>query len=408
MNLNEHVMTHSLLNDAKTNLAALISYNTVSKNSNLELINYLASRFEELGAEITILQNATGQKANLVARFGPDDEAGIVLSGHTDVVPANEDGWATSPFEIVEKGGRLFGRGTCDMKGFIACVLALAPLMATTNLSRPYYLCFSHDEEVGCLGAPSIARHLALLPVPPNLAIVGEPSKMKLITGHKGKIAIRAIVQGTSGHSSLAPFHVNAVHYAGRLLSLIEARAFRYETQGPFDPEFTVPHATLTSTKISGGVATNVTPDQCELTFELRSIGENDPELELAELVAEAAEIEAEMQSKAPNTGIKWVRLFAYPAMNDARNSNGFRSVSHLLPECAGKVSYGSEGGVFEKSGGIPSIIVGPGSIEQAHKPNEFVEVEQLEMCLQFLLRLVEDSAASNRNCFNLGLQRTV
>ncbi|MCP4822921.1 MAG: acetylornithine deacetylase [Shimia sp.] len=381
-----------LVDEAKDHLATLIAYDTVSKNSNRELIDHMASYFETLGGALTIIPDKTGQKVNLVARFGPEDRPGIVLSGHTDVVPADEDGWVTPPFEMVERDGRLYGRGSCDMKGFVACVMALANSLAATQLTKPLYLCFSYDEEVGCLGAPSIARHLAALPVPPHLAIIGEPSEMKLITGQKGKIAMRVVVKGTSGHSSFSPLHVNAVEYAGRLLALIEARAAQYASQGPFDPEFTVSHATLTTTKISGGVATNITPDRCELTFELRSIGENDPEGELTELLAQAAEIETEMQEKAPGVGFEWHRLFAYPAMNDARNSAGFRSISHLVPNYGGKVSYGSEGGVFEKTGGIPSIIVGPGSIEQAHKPNEFVAVRQIEMCLQFLSSLVHES----------------
>lgn len=393
MNRPEFNLTQLPMKEAKAFLATLIAHDTVSKNSNRELINYMAAYFEYLGAAITILPDETGQKANLIARFGPKDQPGIVLSGHTDVVPADEEGWTTPPFEMVERDSRLFGRGSCDMKGFAACVMALAPALAATQLNKPFYLCFSYDEEVGCLGAPSIARHLAALPVPPNLAIIGEPSEMKLITGQKGKIAMRVVVRGTSGHSSFAPLYVNAVEYAGRLLALIQERAARYAKQGPFDPEFTVPHATLTTTKISGGVATNITPDRCELTFELRSIGRNNPERELTELLAQAAEIEAEMQEKAHGSGFEWHRLFAYPAMNDARDSAGYKSVSHLMPGYGGKVSYGSEGGVFEKTGGIPSIIIGPGSIEQAHKPNEFVDVAQIEKCLTFLSNLVRESA---------------
>lgn len=275
------------------------------------------------------------------------------------------------------------------MKGFIACAMAVAPDMAAAQLDRPIYLCFSYDEEVGCLGAPDIARYLSDLEVPPEFAIIGEPSKMRLITGQKGKIAMRAVVKGTSGHSSLAPCHVNAVEYAGRLLNLITAQAERYATDGPFDPEFTVPHATFMTTTIAGGVATNITPDRCELTFELRSIGENDPEQEIALFLDSAKEIEAEMCAKAPDTGFEWQPLFSYPAMNDARNSRGFHAVSDLMPDYGGKVSFGSEGGVFEKIGGIPSVIVGPGSIEQAHKPNEFIEISQMETCVEFLKSLI-------------------
>jgi acetylornithine deacetylase len=379
----------SPLERAKAHLQHLISFDTVSDKSNLPSIDYLTSHLKELGAELTILPDASGEKANLVARFGPSDKPGIVLSGHTDVVPVNEGEWTTPPFEMHERDGRLYGRGSCDMKGFIACVMAIAPDMAAAQLERPFYLCFSYDEEVGCLGAPDIARYLAGLDVPPDFAIIGEPSDMQLITGQKGKIAMRAIVKGTSGHSSLAPCHVNAVEYAGRLLNLITTQAERYATEGPFDPEFTVPHATFMTTTIAGGVATNITPDRCELTYELRSIGENDPEREMAQFMEDAKQIEAEMQAKASDAGFEWQPIFSYPAMNDARNSHGFRRFSDLMPDYGGKVSFGSEGGVFEKIGGIPSVIVGPGSIKQAHKPNEFVEVSQIEICLDFLSGLV-------------------
>jgi acetylornithine deacetylase len=377
--------SHPQLETAKQHLGELISFDTVSKNSNRALIDHMAVQFGRLGAEITFLPDATGEKVNLVARFGPEGQPGVVLSGHTDVVPAEEDTWLTPPFVMQERDGRLYGRGACDMKGFAACVMAAAPAIAAADLQRPLYLCFSYDEEVGCLGAPDIARHLAALPVPPEFAIIGEPSEMKLVTGQKGKIAMRATVTGTSGHSSFSPRHVNAVEYAGRVLQLITKRAAAYETEGPFDREFTVPHATLLATMISGGVATNVTPDHCSFTFELRSIGENDPEGEMAALIESAGEINAEMQQRAPGCGIAFSRIFAYPAMNDARNSAGFRTLADLMPEYGGKVSYGSEGGVFEQIGGIPSVIVGPGSIEQAHKPNEFVEINQIENCLEFL-----------------------
>ncbi|WP_323779052.1 acetylornithine deacetylase [Leisingera sp.] len=377
--------SHPQLEQAKEHLRALIGFDTVSKNSNRALIDYMAAYLGQLGAEITLLPDATGQKVNLVARFGPEEQPGIVLSGHTDVVPADEDTWVTPPFAMDERDGRLYGRGACDMKGFAACVMAAAPAIADADLQRPLYLCFSYDEEIGCLGAPDIARHLAALPVPPEFAIIGEPSNMKLVTGQKGKIAMRAVVTGTSGHSSFSPSHVNAVEYAGQILGLITERAARYESEGPFDAEFTVPHATLLATMISGGVATNVTPEHCSFTFELRSIGENDPEGEMATLIESTAEINAEMQARTPGCGIEFQRIFAYPAMNDARNSAGFRALAGLMPAYGGKVSYGSEGGVFEQIGGIPSVIVGPGSIDQAHKPNEFVEISQIESCLEFL-----------------------
>lgn len=380
----------ALTDDAAKHLARLISFDTVSCKSNRALIDHMADYFGDLGGRITILPDETGTKANLIAAFGPEDEAGIVWSGHTDVVPADEAEWETDPFVAKIKGGKLFGRGSCDMKGFAACVMAVAPQLARAALTRPVYLCFSYDEEVGCLGAPAIAEHLAQLSVPPEFAIIGEPSMMKLITGQKGKIAMRAHVAGTAGHSSFAPQHVNAIEFASKAVERISERGTCYEEEGPFDHDFTVPHATMLVTMMQGGVATNVTPDNCELTFELRSISGMDPERDMKLLVDEITrEVTSPMEAKIPGTGIRFEKVFSYPAMGDARDTKGFQRYAALLPAWGGKVSYGSEGGVFEKLGGIPAVIVGPGSIDQAHKPNEFVEIEQLASCVQFLTNIV-------------------
>lgn len=387
---------HSDLGTAKVHLGALIGFDTVSKHSNHALIDHMAAHFNALGGDVTILLDKTGQKSNLVARFGPADVPGVVLSGHTDVVPADEDSWITPPFEMDERDNRLYGRGTCDMKGFGACVMTAAETFSKMDLKRPIWLCFSHDEEVGCLGAPAIAHYLAAQPAPPELAIIGEPSNMRLVTGQKGKIAMRAHVKGTSGHSSFAPDHVNAVEYAGRIIAMIAARAKRYGIEGPFDADFTVPHATMLTTMISGGVATNVTPDACHFTFELRSISGMDPEADMAALLAEIdTEISTEMTAKTDSCGVEWERIFAYPAMGDARHTAGFERYAGLMPNWGGKVSYGSEGGVFETIGQIPSVIIGPGSIDQAHKPNEFVDLTQLSDCLTFLDRLSDAMSAA-------------
>lgn len=387
--MKDTTMTHETLDKAKAHLGRLIGFDTTSAKSNRAIIDHMADHFAGLGADITILPDETGDKANLIARFGPEGEPGIVLSGHTDVVPARGANWKTPPFEMDERDGRLYGRGSCDMKGFAACVMAAAPGFAAATLNRPLYLCFSHDEEVGCLGAPAIARHLAALDVPPMLAVIGEPSEMKLVTGQKGKIAMRAHVRGTAGHSSFAPSHVNALEYAARIIALIQDRGRAYAETGPFDPDFTVPHATMLATTIEGGIATNVTPDRCTFTFELRSIDETRARPDMQALLAEAeTRLLPEMQAIGPETGIEWEEIFAYPAMGDATGTPGFEALRHILPEWGGKVSYGSEGGVFEVQGGIPSVIVGPGSIKQAHKADEFVDIAQLDLCLHFLDRI--------------------
>ncbi|MGX9848564.1 acetylornithine deacetylase [Limimaricola litoreus] len=377
---------HPRLTEAKDHLEALVAFDTVSRNPNRPLIDHMAAHLEALGADITILPDETGKKANLVARFGPADKPGLVLSGHTDVVPVDGEAWTSDPFSLEEREGKLYGRGTCDMKGFAACVMATASDLAQTDLERPVYLCFSHDEEVGCLGAPAIAEHLKAQPVLPEFAIIGEPSMMKLVTGQKGKIAMRATVTGSGGHSSFAPQHVNAIEYAGRAISMIQERGTRFCEEGPFDRDFTVGHATMLTTMVEGGVATNITPDLCAFTFELRSIAQVDAEAEMQALITQVQEtLLPAMKAISAEADIRFERIFSYPAMGDATNDRAFQRYRPILPEWGGKVSYGSEGGVFEIQGGIPSIIVGPGSIEQAHLPDEFIEISQLEACLHFL-----------------------
>lgn len=372
-------------------LADLIGFDTVSRNGNRDLIDHMATYLGALGARIAILPDATGQKANLIASFGPEDAPGIVWSGHTDVVPADEPEWQGDPFSARVADGRLYGRGACDMKGFAACAMTVAPRLAQADLTRPVHLCFSHDEEVGCLGAPAIARHLAAMPVPPELAIIGEPSMMRLVTGQKGKIAMRARVTGTSGHSSFAPRHVNAIEHAARAIDMIAEHARGYAENGPFDHDFTVPHATMLVTMIEGGVATNITPESCSFTFELRSISGMDAEGDMEGLLARIEErVGRPMAQMADGAGIVFERIFAYPAMGEARGTDAFARHADLFPEWGGKVSFGSEGGVFETLGGIPSVIVGPGSIDQAHKPNEFVALDQLERCNAFLDSIID------------------
>lgn len=389
---------HPLIDSAKAHLGELVAFDTVSRNPNRPLIDHMANELDALGADVTILPAGADQKANLVARFGPEDQPGILLSGHTDVVPVDGEIWTSDPFTLTERDGKLYGRGACDMKGFAACVMAMAPRIAQADLAKPVYLAFSYDEEVGCLGAPDIADHLRALPVSPEFAIIGEPSMMKLVTGQKGKIAMRAKVHGTGGHSSFAPRHVNAIEYAGRLISMIEDRARKFETEGPFDREFSVGHATMLTTMIEGGVATNITPDHCTLTFELRSIAEVDAVHEMRSLITEAQDtLVAEMKAACPEAGIEFEEIFSYPAMGDASNSQGFQRYKSILPELGDKVSYGSEGGVFEVQGGIPSVIIGPGSIKQAHLPDEFVEISQISECLGFLDQVVDAVSVSQQ-----------
>lgn len=374
------------LQSTKSLLRDLVQFDTTSCNSNRKLIDYIVNYLAGYGVESHLIPDETGLKANLIARIGPDDLPGIVLSGHTDVVPAKEDGWLTPPFEMTEQDSKLFGRGTCDMKGFIACVLAAVPAMVATTLERPIYLCFSYDEEVGCLGVPSLVKYFENLTVRPFLAIIGEPSEMKFINGQKGKIAMRCHVHGTAGHSSMAPKHVNAIKYSAKIISMIEALADGFKKNGPFDHDYSVPHSTMLTTMIHSGVATNITPEASAFNFEIRSLPDHDAAAVIEHLKKMVEdELIPEMRDISIKAGVDWEEIFSYPAMGDSTDTPGFQFIKKLLPEWGGKVSYGSEGGVFEMIGQIPSLILGPGSIVQAHRTNEYIEIDQMVQCLDFI-----------------------
>ena len=379
------------LENAKSLLRDLVGFDTTSCNSNLPLVDYVVEYLSRYGVTSKIIRDESGRKANLVACIGPATVPGIVLSGHTDVVPAREEGWLGSPFELLERDGLLYGRGTSDMKGFLACLLAAVPTMLAAPLKRPLYLCFSYDEEVGCVGVPSLTHYLANLPVKPLLTIIGEPSEMKYITGQKGKISMICRVHGTAGHSSLAPKHVNAIKYSAQIISMIEDLTESFKQNGPFDEDYSVPYSTMLTTIIHSGIATNITPDSSSFNFEIRSLPEHDPVAVIEALKKRVAEdLEPLMKAVSPLAGVEWEELFSYPAMGDACGSEGFELIRTILPAWGGKVSYGSEGGMYETVAGIPAVILGPGSIVQAHKTNEYIEIEQLEECLAFLESLVE------------------
>lgn len=386
----------SRLHHAIDLLGKLVAFDTTSKNSNLGLIHFVRDYLAEYGIESTLFHDETGEKANLLATIGPKGVPGIALSGHTDVVPALETTWVSPAFELTERDGKLFGRGSADMKGFSACVLAMIPELVKRDLAIPFHLCLSYDEEVGCIGVGSMVDYLAAMDTPPRLAVIGEPTDMKVINGQKGKYSMRVAVTGTAGHSSFAPNHVNAIEYATRAINLIAEKAREFEANGPFDDDFTVPHSTMLTTTISGGTATNVTPDYCEFTFEIRHLPDHDAEAVIADLQATIMDtLDVEMKAKADETGFAFEKIFSYPGMGDCTDAPAFELVRNIIPDISGKVSYGSEGGVFEKQGNIPSVICGPGSIKQAHKPNEFIEIAQIEECLDFLDALTDQAKAA-------------
>lgn len=371
-------------------LARLVAFDTVSSKSNLELIHWVQDYLSGYGIKSTLIHDAAKNKANLHAIVGPEDKPGIVLSGHSDVVPVEGQEWDSDPFTLSEHDGLLYGRGTCDMKGFIAVALSRLPQMMKKNLKTPIHFAFSYDEEVGCLGAHDMVKHIETLAVKPNLCIIGEPTSMKAITGHKGNCSFHCTVHGKESHSSLAPYAVNAVENAAELVSYIKSIARRMAHEGPFNKQFDPPFTTVHTGLFKGGTALNIVPQHCEFSFEVRNI----PEVNGQDIVEEIRQyafkvLEPRMKDIDPTTGFEFKPASVVPAFDIA---NDDPAVSYVLSlsgaNATEKVSFGTEAGIFQK-GGVPTVICGPGSIAQAHKPNEYVAVEQMAKCEVFMDRLL-------------------
>ena len=370
----------------------LVGFNTVSSEPNIELIEFARDHLAGIGAECRLFHDGTGKKANLWATLGPADKAGIVLSGHTDVVPVTGQDWDTDPFELTQKDDRLYGRGTCDMKSFVAVALALAPEFAQRGLVTPIHFSFSYDEEVGCVGVRSLIDALADMPVKPAMCIVGEPSEMQVVTAHKGKTAIDTGVRGLECHSSLAPSGVNAVEYAAELVAHLKGMARRLAAEGPSDNAFDVPFTTVHVGRIDGGTALNIVPRDCRVQWEFRNLPSQDGDALYAEVVQFVRDrLEPEMHAVDPATGFSWSTISSFPGLD----TDPAEAVVTITKDLAGrndhtKVAYGTEAGLFSGVAGIPTVICGPGSIEQAHKPNEFVTLGQVAACETFMRRLMD------------------
>lgn len=372
-------------------LAKLIGFDTVSSKSNLELIHWVQNYLDGFGVKSHLVQDDTGTKANLHAVIGPHDQPGIVLSGHTDVVPVEGQAWDSDPFALRENEGLFYGRGTCDMKGFIAAALAHVPRMVEKPLNAPIHFALSYDEELGCLGAHSLAAHIANAPVKPKLCIVGEPTGMSPITGHKGICDFDCAVHGKEAHSSLAPYAVNAVESAAELVAYIKGVARRMATEGPFNRHFDPPFTTLQVGMMQGGTAINIVPNHCTFSFEIRNIPEVDPE-ELVEEIRQHAfkVIEPRMKDIDPTCGFDIKSAAWVPAFDIPKDDPMVSLVMSLSgANTTEKVSFATEAGIFQ-SKKIPTVVCGPGFIAQAHKPNEFVSAEQLIRCGHFLDRMIE------------------
>jgi acetylornithine deacetylase len=369
----------------------LISFDTTSRDSNLGLIEWVRDYLNAYGIGSRLTYDATGKKANLFATVQQGSKPGIVLSGHTDVVPVDGQDWASDPFKATVKDGRIYGRGACDMKSYLAVALAMAPRFAAANLRAPIHFALSYDEEVGCIGARGLLEDLTRNNIRPAGAIIGEPTGMQPVIAHKGKRAYKCCVRGKEAHSALTPHGVNAIEYAARIITYIRHMAERLQACEPRDYGFDVPFTTLQTGLISGGTASNIVPRECVFHFEFRYLPGANPEA-LEREIKDYAErvILAEMQRTDPGTGISIETKSDNPglSMNESDEITRLAQALSRNPSTA-KVAYLTEGGLFQQAG-IPAIICGPGSIEQAHKPDEYVALEQVALCESFMDRLLQ------------------
>ena len=372
-------------------LAKLISHPSVSLTPNLALIEQAQNYLEGLGYLCAVVFDETRSKANLYATIGPAVDGGVILSGHSDVVPVEGQNWASDPFTTDIRGDKLYGRGACDMKGFLACLLAKAETFKNADLRVPIHLAFTYDEEVGCLGVPSLVEAINALPHKPAMCIVGEPTNMQVITQHKGKYSARAHFTGRSGHSSLPGEGVNAVEFASEFVVFLRRLGQKFRNEGPHDDEFVPNHTTFHSGVIHGGTQLNIIPQNCYVDFEFRNLPNHDRN-ELKCLIFDYLDntLSPQMRETYDDVGVEIEVVSDMPGLATGDDEEVTKLVMELTgANTTGKVSFGTEAGVFSAMGDIPTVVCGPGSIEQAHKPDEFIELDQLARCEKFLDRLL-------------------
>lgn len=373
----------------------LMAFDTVSAKPNMDLMLYVQGLLAEAGIAAQLIPDATGGKANLFATVGPAGVPGVMLSGHTDVVPVEGQSWTKPPFALTEEDGRFYGRGATDMKGF--CALAIDAMLKAAALEQagrplavPLHLALSYDEEIGCMGVRSLVDMLAQAPVKPRFCIVGEPTGMQVATGHKGKVALRATCTGREGHSALAPLALNALHLAADFIGEVRRLQARIAAEGPFDGDYDVPYTTVHAGKMQGGVQVNIVPNRATVDFEIRSLAGVDVSALIRELEAGAEAIVAPLRAAFPEAAIAVERLWDYPGLgtpSDAAVVNFVKSLTGANGTI--KVAFGTEGGLFDARLGVATVICGPGSMAQGHKPDEFVTVEQMARCDEMLAGLV-------------------
>ncbi|MDR3504164.1 MAG: acetylornithine deacetylase [Legionella sp.] len=381
-------------------LTKLIAFDTTSRNSNIPLIDYVANAFNDMNLEPILIHDAKEPKANLLATLPGKNgcrEGGIILSGHTDVVPVDGQEWATDPFKATVIGDKVYGRGTCDMKGFIAVVMSLIPELKAKHFAFPIHFAFSYDEEIGCLGAPHLIDKMVALNYQPKACIVGEPTLMLPVIGHKGIRVYRCQVHGVAAHSSLTAQGCNAIEHAASFISYLRSIAQHFKTEGTQDHAYDIPYTTLTTNLVKGGNAYNTIPSLCEFIFEFRNLVQDNPDaLHRAILAYVAEQLEPAMHEEQPLAQVVLDAIANVPGLDTpptealVRAAQTVSTSSELL-----KVAYATEAGLFQQVH-IPTIVCGPGSIEQAHRADEFVALEQLQRCERFILDMLHSPFLGN------------
>jgi len=370
-------------------LAELVGFATVSRDSNLALIEFVRDYLHGLGVSSELIYNAERTKANLLASIGPSVPGGVVLSGHTDVVPVDGQAWTVDPFRLSERDGKLFGRGTADMKGYLASVLAAVPTFLASPLRCPVHLAFSYDEEVGCLGVRSLLEVLPQRVPQPALCLIGEPTELQPVLGHKGKLAMRCHIKGAPCHSAYAPYGVNAIEQAARLIGHLGEIGAELAEPSRHDARFDPAYSTVQVGVIQGGTALNIVPADCRFDFEVRALPDFAPQgvVEKLQDYAEQALL-PRMRAVNADTAIRFEPLSAYPGLATSPDSEAARLVARLCGSDAfATVAFGTEGGLFHQAG-IATVVCGPGSMDQGHKPDEYVSVEQMAACDRLMDRL--------------------
>ena len=373
-------------------LDKLIAFDTVSRTPNRGLIDYIRTVLDEAGIDSMLVEDPAGHCANLYATVGPKDKGGVMLSGHTDVVPVTGQAWTVDPFAMTARDGRLYGRGTTDMKGFVACAIHAAVAAATRPLSTPLHLAFSYDEEIGCVGIRRLLDMLEAAPVKPAMCIVGEPTELVVANGHKGKTAARAVCTGKSVHSALAPTGVNAIQVAAAFIAMLQEMHAEIAASARRDDAYDIPYTTIHPGIIAGGTALNIVPNECMVDFEVRNIQSDDPGIIFRQIENAVAEIARPFGEEA-GIGIEIVN--SYPGLDTPLDAEVVRFVQSLTgANSTTKLAFGTEGGLFSTQVGIPTVVCGPGSMAQGHKPDEFITIDQMAKCDAMLGALIDRLSA--------------